>query len=634
MQLYSGSTADFLRHEAQREVVERLNVSFLDYYHHNAPISEQRSWQYSLHALSTQIKRSALTEHGIILEMQLPLTSRRLDCMLTGINERRAEAAVIIELKQWSDAGYVEDEECVSVDYGPGRSKVQPHPSYQAQSYADYLSDNKAVFHESPVVDLTACSWLHNFQRNDQSPLLDSSKFGAILQKTPLFSADDSDALGTYLNSCVGQGKGLATLDRIVASRFAPSKKLMEHTAAMIKGEPVYVLLDEQRVAYQRIFTAARKAAKRANDRTIVLINGGPGTGKSVIAVNAMADLLRAGFKVQHATGSKAFTENLRKVLGPRAAASFRYFNSFMDCDAGDIDVLICDEAHRIRESSNNRFTSAARRSSDSQIDELVRAAKVTVFMIDDKQVVRPGEVGSSEIIREAAVRFDTHFVQENLEAQFRCAGSDEYIDWIDGLLGLRSTDTGELDPSAGFDFKLFASPEALESAIRVEAAKGLSARMTAGFCWKWSKPKDARLVEDVVIGAFRRPWNAQPDATGLPKQIPKANFWATDPNGIDQVGCVYTAQGFEFDYAGVIWGPDLVYRESKGGWIGDRSASHDGVVKRAAPDHFVNLVKNTYRVLLTRGMRGCYVHIMDDETRAYIQSLLVHGPPASAVKE
>ncbi|MGZ5227962.1 MAG: DNA/RNA helicase domain-containing protein, partial [Burkholderiales bacterium] len=161
-----------------------------------------------------------------------------------------------------------------------------------------------------------------------------------------------------------------------------------------------------------------------------------------------------------------------------------------------------------------------------------------------------------------------------------------------------------------------------LDDAIRRRAAEGHSARLTAGFCWKWSQPKDGRLVDDVVIGDFRRPWNAQPEATRLPKDVPKSHFWATDPRGINQVGCVYTAQGFEFDYAGVIWGPDLVYRKDEG-WVGVKTASFDRTVKTAQPEYFIDLVKNTYRVLLTRGMKGCYVFFTDEETRRFVISRL-----------
>ena len=130
------------------------------------------------------------------------------------------------------------------------------------------------------------------------------------------------------------------------------------------------------------------------------------------------------------------------------------------------------------------------------------------------------------------------------------------------------------------------------------------------------------------MIGNFRRPWNAQPDATKLPPGVPKSNYWATDKNGIDQIGCVYTAQGFEFDYIGVIWGPDLVYRKDAGGWVGQKAMSCDPTVKRAQPDHFRELVKNTYRVLLTRGLKGCFVYFTDPETRAFVESRLVAGSP------
>jgi len=122
------------------------------------------------------------------------------------------------------------------------------------------------------------------------------------------------------------------------------------------------------------------------------------------------------------------------------------------------------------------------------------------------------------------------------------------------------------------------------------------------------------------VIGDYRRPWNARSEVTGLAPGIPKEVHWAYDPRGIDQIGCVYTAQGFEFDYVGVIWGPDLVYESSKEAWSGNREASHDRVV-RGSRERFVELVKNTYRVLLSRGLKGCYVHFMDKDTETFVRN-------------
>ena len=263
----------------------------------------------------------------------------------------------------------------------------------------------------------------------------------------------------------------------------------------------------------------------------------------------------------------------------------------------------------------------AANRSNLAQIEELIRAAKVCVFLIDDVQVVRPDEIGSVEYIRQHAETKNCIVFDYELEAQFRCSGSDAFVNWIDSTLGIRRTANILWEGNETFDFRIFSSPQALEEAIRKKAAEGYTARMTAGFCWKWSKPRpDGTLMEDVVIGEYQRPWNARPEAARLAKGIPKASLWAHLPGGIDQVGCIYTAQGFEFDYAGVIFGKDLLYRFDRQDWVGDREQSYDTVVKRSGAK-FADLVKNTYRVLLSRGMKGCYVHFMDKETEHFIRS-------------
>jgi hypothetical protein len=281
----------------------------------------------------------------------------------------------------------------------------------------------------------------------------------------------------------------------------------------------------------------------------------------------------------------------------------------------------MCDEAHRIRKTSNSRFTPTAGKSTRPQIDELFEAARTTVFFIDDQQVVRPGEMGSTNYIRETALRLGCELSEFELEVQFRCAGSEGFVNWIDNTLAIRPTAnilwTGEED----FDFRILSTVKELEAAMRSQVEAGATARLVAGYCWPWSKPDRAgELLPDVQIGGWARPWNARPDAGRLRKGIPPAALWAYDPGGIDQVGCVYTAQGFEFDYVGVIWGPDLTYRFAEQRWVGNKSVSHDSVVKRSG-DRFADLVKNTYRVLLSRGLKGCYVVFLDRETENFVRS-------------
>lgn len=245
----------------------------------------------------------------------------------------------------------------------------------------------------------------------------------------------------------------------------------------------------------------------------------------------------------------------------------------------------------------------------------------MSVFFIDDRQLVRPDEIGSSELILERAEGAGCRILEHRLEAQFRCAGSEGFVNWIDNTLGIARTANVLWEPDEVFDFRIFGSVRQLDEAIRARAAEGFSARLTAGFCWRWSKPNaDGTLVDDVRIGEFRRPWNAKPDAGRLAKGIPAAQLWAHDPAGLEQIGCVYTAQGFEFDYVGVIVGLDLRYNMDTQRWLGDRKRSHDTVVRRSK-GRFTDLVKNTYRVLLSRGLKGCYVHFMDRDTERFVRS-------------
>ncbi len=582
-----------------------------------------RSWENSLVRMANLMQLANLRDQGVVVEYQLPLTSRRLDVMVTGHGGGGVPGAAIVELKQWDEVRPSPIAECVATFLG-GRIRDVLHPSVQAEGYRQYLADTHTAFGDGKIA-LRSCSFLHNLASADAGELF-ASEFTDVVRSSPSFtrdSIDDRDGIAAFLTASVGEGGGAETLRTILSGTYRPHRRLLEHTAQIIRNEPAFTLLDEQRVAFNDVLRQV-KDAQISNDQIVVLIRGGPGTGKSLIALNLLAELSSENFVSMHATGSKAFTENLRKIVGRRAAAQFGYFNSFVSAEPRSIDFLVCDEAHRIRESSNNRYTKAAARSDLDQIDELLDASKVSVFLLDDMQVVRPGEVGSSEMIREAAHAHGVRVIEHELEAQFRCNGSDAYIQWVDSTLGLRRTQYVLWERSDPFDFDIVESPDELEALIRSKVDEGYSARLTAGYCWRWSLPTDeGHLVPDVKVGSWSRPWNAKPDAGRLAPGIPKSNFWASDPNGIDQVGCIYTAQGFEFDYVGVIWGSDLVYRAGQG-WLGQPQYSYDSTVKRAAtrsPEEYLRLVKHTYRVLLTRGLQGCYVNFTDRETRDFVLS-------------
>ena len=619
MRLYSGMSPDFVRDTVRNQIADKLSAAFFSYYRYKPSPAEVNSWRNSLRAMAQVIEYSELNDHGVLLEYQLPLTSKRLDCLVCGTDGSNAEQAVIVELKQWDKCNPSEADKLVRSWVG-GRERELLHPSVQAGQYLQYLEDTHSAFYEgNPPIHLNACSYLHNYLAADDDPIR-SSKFGEALRSYPLFDADGVDGLQGYLKERLEGGKGRPVLDRVEASRFRSSRKLMDHVADSIKSKSPWILLDEQLIVFERILATVRDKDLGRRKR-VVLVRGGPGTGKSVIAINLLGELLRRGRNAHYATGSKAFTETLRDTIGSRALPLLRYFNSYGHADFSGIDVLICDEAHRIRETSNSRFTRREHRSRKPQLGEILDAAKVSVFFIDDKQVVRPNEIGSSAYIRQTALEMGCDFTEYELQVQFRCAGSDGFINWLDNTLGIARTANVLWDGADGFDFRIVDSPQALEDEIRRRNTQGSTARVAAGFCWLWSNPRpDGTLEDDVVIGDYRRPWDAKPGNWKLAKGIPPASLWATDPNGINQIGCVYNIQGFELDYVGVIWGKDLVYRFDAGGWVGDKTESADQVVKRSK-ERFVDLVKNTYRVLLSRGLKGCYVHFLDKETERFVRS-------------
>jgi hypothetical protein len=609
----------FVRDTVRNQIAERLRDAFFAYYRYQPSPSEVSSWRNSLRAMKDVMELAQLRDHGVLLEYQLPLSSKRIDCMICGRHESGSDEAVIVELKQWERCQPSDADKLVRSWVG-GRERELLHPSVQVGQYRQYLEDTHSAFHEGAgPVRLSACTYLHNYRTQPDDPIL-ASKFANPLVDSPLFDVDGAEPLARFLRQHVSGGHGQPVMQRVEASRFSPSRKLMDHVASTIKSRAPWILLDEQLVVFEKI-KATLHSGLFGRRKQVVIVRGGPGTGKSVLAINLMAELLREGRNAQYATGSKAFTETLWNIIGHRSRATFKYFNSYGNAAFDEVDVLICDESHRIRETSANRYMKKELRSTKPQVRELLEAAKVSVFFIDDRQIVRPNEIGSTQHIQQHANSLDAQISEYDLEVQFRCAGSDGFVNWIDNTLGIRRTANVIWDGAEGFDFRILGSPWELEAAIRAKASEGFTARVSAGFCWQWSEPRpDGTLVDDVVIGDYSRPWDAKPGNWKLAPGIPSAALWATDPRGIDQIGCVYNIQGFELDYVGVIWGKDLRYDLDSQQWIGDKSESADSVVKRSK-ERFIELVKNTYRVLLSRGIKGCYVHFLDRDTERFVRS-------------
>src|SRR4051794_23337814 len=454
----------------------------------SASAAEVRSWDGSLAALAADLHQAGLGGVQVLAEYQLPLSSKRVDVVLAGEHPRRGGPSyVVVELKQWTQASLFEDEPelVLQPTYGP---RPVLHPVAQVRGYVEYLLDFLGVLHGSTDV-LAGAAYLHNATDDRVAALrgYPQDEYGRF------FTAQDRGAFLDYLRSRLSPTNASIHADRLLRSSVAPSKQLLAVAAEELRTREQFVLLDEQKVAFDLVLHEVEKARK-SDHKSVVIVTGGPGSGKGVIALSLLGELGRRGIRVAHATGSRSFTQTLRQVAGhraPRTRSLFRYFNQFMTADRNGLDVLIADEAHRIRETSVDRYTPAALRGAPRrQVDELIDAARVPVFLLDQNQVVRPGEMGTvADIEKHARERgLDVH--QIDLNTQYRSGGSAEYVDWVERLLGLSPGGPIPWKGDERFDVRTAPSPSAMEQALAEHLAEHHNARMAAGYCWTWNDPR------------------------------------------------------------------------------------------------------------------------------------------------
>ena len=595
----------------------RLTEQFARVHGHRPSSSEVRSWERSIPVLASALNEAGLGQVEILLEYGLPLNSKRADAVLAGVHPKTGlPSYVVVELKQWSSAEPDDDDPSLCRIDAYARAVLNPVD--QVRGYCKYLISFNGALAEHPE-RISGAAYLHNATEFGVSGLFEAEQD----QYGQLFIGARRGEFIDFLCTRLGAASGAAAADELVDGKIGPSKQLMAMAAQEVREREQFVLLDEQRIAYRTVLNAVRRA-KRSDHKEVVVVTGGPGTGKSVIALSLLGELYRQGTTALHATGSSSFTTTMRKVAGARKREVqdlFKYFNSFMAAERNSLDVLICDEAHRMRETSANRYTSASNRTGKAQIEELIDAARVPVFLLDEHQVVRPGEMGTVAEIEAAAAKKGLRCEVVPLDSQFRCGGSDAYLRWVVRLLGLEPGGPEVWEPDDRMQLMLADSPQEMEAFLDGRRSQKYSARIAAGYCWKWTKkvPPGQSLPADVSIAGWQRPWNVFGDrAVG---GAPPAALWATDPAGFGQVGCVYTAQGFEYDWSGVIIGPDLVWRGDR--WVADRTASKDPVFKKSTSNADVDrLIRNTYKVLLTRGMIGTVVYSTDAETRQKLRQL------------
>lgn len=618
MIIYQASKTEFLHHALQDDIEDVMSRHFVSATGHGVGPSEIRSWKNSLMEMAKVLNDDEIPgDVGIAIEYQLPLQNKRIDFVITGEDAAARAKVVIVELKQWSESRRSDKDAIVWARRGGRSGETEgPHPSYQAWSYAAYLEDfNKAV--ADGDMTLKPCAYLHNHPRDGE---IDHSHYREHIQKAPLFLAHERDKLQRFIREHVRHGDRKGILYTIENGRIQPSKMLADSVAALLQGRNEFILLDDQKVAYETILQAETKAEKK---KQVVIVKGGPGTGKSVIAINLLGTLINrkrnARYVSKNAAPRAVYEAKLTGTFSKtRIGNLFSGSGAFVDTPPDLYDVLLVDEAHRLNEKSGLYGNLG-----DSQVKEVIRSSRCTVFFADDNQCVTLKDIGNTEELRLRAREFGTEITELELSSQFRCGGSDGYLEWLDDVLSIRPAADPILDTQE-YDFRVFDNPTEMHALVALKNRANNRSRVVAGYCWKWPSKKDPNAW-DIQLPEFdyHRRWNLDKDGS----------LWIITPGSVDQVGCIHTCQGLELDYVGVIIGPDLTYKD--GCIVSDAT-------KRASSDKSVRglksmlkaerektlaiadaLVKNTYRTLMTRGMKGCYVYCTDTPLREFLRSRL-----------
>lgn len=412
-----------------------------------------------------------------------------------------------------------------------------------------------------------------------------------------MYDKDSANSLKELVNNNICYGDDLEIIRMIDKSDVKPNKKLVDQLNKMIQDKKEYTLIDEQKVIAEAIKKEAKKAFV-SNKKSVVIIKGGPGSGKSLIAINALGELLKIGLMGAYVSKNMAPRKMYKNSLVWNNEISvhelFKSSGYFFLNKENKYDFLLVDEAQRLQEKSGVHNNVG-----ENQIKEIINAAKLSVFFIDEAQTVTLRDIGSIANIKYFANYYHASILEIELNSQFRCKGSSTYLDFVEGFLYNK-----KFDAKFDFDFQVIDSPQELRNLIKKKNTNN-NARLVAGFCWKRNaREADNPEFMDIKINDFEASWN-----------LKHGEVFATRASAINEVGCIHNVQGLEFDYIGVIIGPDLKYENRKVITDYKKRANTEKslyglyVLMKQDKEYYEDLadkiIRNTYRVLLTRGIKG-----------------------------
>lgn len=613
MIIYSNTNLAFRQDVESNHIADIIEANFIDKIGHRESPAEKTAWRNSMQYMERVLRNSKIKDDcGVLIEYTIPNTSKRVDFIVTGHNEKQEKKYVLVELKQWEEADTTDIPELVHTFVGGGFRDVL-HPSFQAESYSRMMGlMNEGIYDNN--IEGFPCVYLHNYERKNPEPLLDP-RYREGIKQAPIYFMDDYKELQAYLKKMVGAGNGMDILYEMEHGRIRPSKALVDCVDSLYAGNDEFVLLDEQVVAYNTIC----KELEKIDHKKTIIVKGGPGTGKSVISFKVLHKLIDRRLNAKFVAPNEAFREVMVKKLvaskvdkAKNIKPLFGGSGVFYGVPLNAYDVLVVDEAHRLKGKGAFMYKG------ENQIQDIIHASWLNVFFVDDTQKIVPADIGSVAEIRKAAKREGSEVVEMELKAQFRCSGAEGFVNWVTHTLQIEDTANYEGWDHEEYEFRIFDDPNDLYETIRQKNTEtNNNARMVAGFAWDWSEDKNA-AIDDVTIPEknFSMPWNARNQRA----------LFAVKEDSVNQVGCIHTVQGLEFDYVGVIIGNDLKYDPDTHSILVEYDEYKDASGKKGLKrqqDRLTQYVKQIYKVLMSRGRYGCYVYCRDENLKNYLESRL-----------
>lgn len=422
----------------------------------------------------------------------------------------------------------------------------------------------------------------------------------------------------------------------------------------LFKYSPYNTLTNEQNeVCKLVIYDIIDKLSQ--NKSGVSIINGVAGTGKTIVLINIIFKLINAKkfeidlseedsltennqlihdlrefldkynkeLKIGYVVPMKSIRQTLRAVFrntknGLKANMVIGPFDVFKD----EYDILFVDEAHRLCQYKNISFRGDFAKCAEklgqkpddvTQLDMVLANSKYTVLVYDKNQTVKGSDITGEQFNRSLKDRDTSTF---NLTSQMRCVGGNLYIDYLSNIFTCKQDEKLELE---NYDFKLFTNVNEMILKIKELDKKYGLCRNAAGYSWEWISKKCktyseviSKGLEDIKIGDYKYVWNMN-----------NQEFIISE-NAINEIGCIHTLQGYDLNYVGVILGKEIDYDKANNRLVINLDKFYDKYVKQQSDYETVyNYIINSYKVIMSRGIKGCFVYACNKNMQEYLEKFI-----------